>query len=174
MAFFALNCTMEMDPNALDRQEEIEALLDAKTQSIKDKIALDHHFHYKPLDGNVGVFSNSEGLELATLDLLNQHELQPAHFLTLPKINLETLNAVFELIQLNPKIEVLFIHLFCKKNAKGVLAEILEVQKNHQLNIPLIIQLEGLGAKEATKHHKNAYYDMKLSLKALRDLCLKK
>jgi succinyl-CoA synthetase beta subunit len=171
--FFALNCIVELDPNALDRQEEMCALFNSKTQSLEEAIATQYRLEYFPLQGTIAPISNSRDFGLAVIDILEQMELHPAHFLILPTINLTTLEASFRLIKLNPKVKAFYIHFYCKKNAKGALHMIEQVKKEYRISVPVVVHLEGVGAKEAVGHHPNTFCDMKLSLKTLKEICSK-
>ncbi|NGX31283.1 MAG: Succinyl-CoA ligase [ADP-forming] subunit beta [Chlamydiae bacterium] len=168
--FFVLNCNMRIDNCALFRQEEVAALFDPDHELLENVIAKEYGIDFFPLKGNCACICNGQGLSLATLDVMKQQEIKPANYLNIKKPNFEQLFAALRIVELNPAIQKIFIHLFCQEPAKGVMKHVQNVIKEMKIKKPVIVRLQGKGAKEAVKKDPHFFEDMKLALKVLKNV----
>jgi len=110
---------------------------------------------YVNLDGNVGCMVNGAGLAMATMDLIKFAGGEPANFLDVGgTADAKRVEQAFKLILKDKKVEAILINIFggivrCDRVAKGII----EAYKNmgDQINVPIIVRLQGTNAEEAVK-----------------------
>ena len=77
----AADAVMNIDDDALFRQEELAALEEESYTDELERKAGEYGFDYVRLDGNVGIIGNGAGLVMTTLDLVDYFGGSPANFL---------------------------------------------------------------------------------------------
>ncbi|MFB6359862.1 MAG: ADP-forming succinate--CoA ligase subunit beta, partial [Halobacteriales archaeon] len=77
----AADAVLNIDDDALFRQEELAAMEEEAAGDELEAKANDYGFDYVRLDGNVGIIGNGAGLVMTTLDLVDYHGGAPANFL---------------------------------------------------------------------------------------------
>ncbi len=77
----AADAVMNVDDDALFRQEELAALEESSYENDLERKAGEYGFDYVRLDGNVGIIGNGAGLVMTTLDLVDYFGGDPANFL---------------------------------------------------------------------------------------------
>ncbi|MEZ3142735.1 ADP-forming succinate--CoA ligase subunit beta [Halobaculum sp. MBLA0143] len=77
----AADAVMNVDDDALFRQEELAALEEESYTNDLERKAGEYGFDYVRLDGNVGIVGNGAGLVMTTLDLVDYFGGAPANFL---------------------------------------------------------------------------------------------
>lgn len=77
----AADAVMNIDGDALFRQEELAAMEEATAQDELESKANEYGFDYVRLSGNVGIIGNGAGLVMTTLDLVDYYDGSPANFL---------------------------------------------------------------------------------------------
>src|SRR5690606_32568733 len=77
----ALDGKMEIDDNALFRQQKLAALKEAEGDHPLELEARRRGLAYVKLDGNVGVIGNGAGLVMTTLDMIQRNGGKAANFL---------------------------------------------------------------------------------------------
>ena len=77
----AADAVMNVDDDALFRQEELAALEEESYTNDLERKAGEYGFDYVRLDGNVGIVGNGAGLVMTTLDLVDYFGGKPANFL---------------------------------------------------------------------------------------------
>jgi succinyl-CoA synthetase beta subunit len=106
------------------------------------------------LDGNVGCMVNGAGLAMATMDIIKLSGGEPANFLDVGgTANAETVEAGFRIIMQDPNVKAILINIFggivrCDRVANGVVEA---YKKIGNINIPIIVRLQGTNAEEAAK-----------------------
>ena len=106
---------------------------------------------YIPLDGEIGCMVNGAGLAMGTMDTINYMGGKPANFLDVGgNANPETVSKGFEIILRNKNVKAIFINIFggivrCDRIAKGII----EASKEVEVNVPIIVRLDGTNADEA-------------------------
>ena len=150
----AVDCKMSIDENALMRHKDVEALRDITEEDPTEVEAGQFNLNYVKLDGNVGCMVNGAGLAMATMDMIKLSGGEPANFLDVGgTANAETVEAGFKIILKDPNVKAILINIFggivrCDRVAAGVI----EAYKNlGNINIPIIVRLQGTNATEAKK-----------------------
>jgi len=156
--FLALDGKMGFDDSALYRHPEIEAMRDISEEDPDEREASQYGLSYVALDGEIGCMVNGAGLAMGTMDTINYMGGTPANFLDVGgKANAETVAKGFEIILKNPKVKAIFVNIFggivrCDRIANGIL----EATKMVDVNVPVIVRLDGTNAAEAAEILKNA------------------
>jgi succinyl-CoA synthetase beta subunit len=156
--FLALDGKMGFDNSALGRQPEIAAMRDLSEEDADEIEASHYGLSYVALDGEIGCMVNGAGLAMGTMDTINHMGGTPANFLDVGgSANAETVAKGFEIILKNPKVKAIFVNIFggivrCDRIANGIL----EATKITDVNVPVIVRLDGTNAPEAAEILKNA------------------
>jgi len=141
----ALDSKINFDDNALYRQTKIEALRDEHEEDARELEAKALGLSYISLDGNIGCMVNGAGLAMSTMDVIKLHGGEPANFLDVGgSATTEAVAHAFRLILSDPKVEAVLVNIFggimkCDTIANGIL----EAVKQVNLNVPLVVRLEG-------------------------------
>jgi succinyl-CoA synthetase beta subunit len=156
--FLALDAKMGFDDNALYRHPDISEMRDLDEEEPTEVEAKAHGLSYIKLDGNVGCMVNGAGLAMATMDIIKHEGGEPANFLDVGGgANPETVAKGFEIILKDPNVKAIFVNIFggivrCDRVANGIL----EATKMIDVNVPVVVRLDGTNATEAAEILKNA------------------
>ncbi|HCW92147.1 MAG TPA: ADP-forming succinate--CoA ligase subunit beta [Flexistipes sinusarabici] len=149
--FIALDAKMSFDDNSLYRQPEILTMRDLTEEEPVEVEANKHGLSYVKLDGNVGCMVNGAGLAMSTMDIIKHEGGTPANFLDVGGgANAETVAKGFEIILSDPNVKSIFVNIFggivrCDRVAQGIL----EAAKITNVNVPVVVRLDGTNAEEA-------------------------
>ncbi len=149
----ALDAKVNFDSNALYRHPEIEALRDLGEEDPKEIEASKFGLSYIALDGNIACLVNGAGLAMATMDIIKHFGGNPANFLDVGGgANEQQVTEAFRIILSDPNVEGILVNIFggimsCKTIALGIIG----AAKNVDLNVPLVVRLEGNEVKEGKK-----------------------
>ncbi len=149
--FYALDAKCSFDDSALYRHPEIAELRDITEENPAEREAAEFGLSYVKLDGDVACMVNGAGLAMATMDVINYSGAKPANFLDVGGgASPETVAKAFEIILRDKNVKVIFINIFggivrCDRIANGIL----EATKNVEVNIPIVVRLDGTNAAEA-------------------------
>jgi succinyl-CoA synthetase beta subunit len=150
----AVDCKMTIDDNALFRQPEIIDMRDIYEENPDEVEAGKHNLNFIKLDGSVGCMVNGAGLAMATMDIIKLSGGAPANFLDVGGgANAKTVEAGFRIILNDKNVKAILINIFggivrCDRVANGIV----EAYKSiGQINIPVIVRLQGANAEEAEK-----------------------
>ncbi len=149
--FLALDAKMGFDNNALYRQNSIAEMRDLSEEEATEIEAGKYGLSYVKLDGDVGCMVNGAGLAMGTMDTINYVGGKPANFLDVGGgANPETVAKGFEIILKDKNVKSIFVNIFggivrCDRVANGIL----EATKITDVNVPVIVRLDGTNAKEA-------------------------
>ncbi|MCL5028338.1 MAG: ADP-forming succinate--CoA ligase subunit beta [Bacteroidetes bacterium] len=147
----ALDAKMNFDDNALYRHQEIAAFRDLDEEDPLEIEASKHNLNYIKLDGNVGCMVNGAGLAMATMDIIKLAGGEPANFLDVGGgANKDTVSNGFKIILSDKNVKAILINIFggivrCDRVAQGVI----DATKEINVNIPIVVRLEGTNADEA-------------------------
>lgn len=147
----ALDAKMSFDDNGLYRHPDIAAMRDLDEEEPLEIEASKHNLNYIKLDGNVGCMVNGAGLAMATMDIIKLAGGEPANFLDVGgTANVETVANGFRIILSDKTVKAVLINIFggivrCDRVANGVV----EAAKKMQVDLPIVVRLEGTNAKEA-------------------------
>ncbi|EAH6126679.1 ADP-forming succinate--CoA ligase subunit beta [Campylobacter jejuni] len=149
--FYALDAKCSFDDSALYRHPKIAELRDITEENPAEREAAEFGLSYVKLDGDVACMVNGAGLAMATMDIINYSGAKPANFLDVGGgASPETVAKAFEIILRDKNVKVIFINIFggivrCDRIANGIL----EATKNVEVNIPIVVRLDGTNAAEA-------------------------
>ncbi|SFH82617.1 succinyl-CoA synthetase beta subunit [Tindallia magadiensis] len=149
----ALDAKLSFDENALFRQPHLMSFRDQNEEDEKETKAAAHDLSYISLDGNIGCMVNGAGLAMATMDIIKYYGGDPANFLDVGgSATEEKVTEAFKIILSDTKVEGIFVNIFggimrCDIIAEGVLNAVKEIN----LQVPLVIRLEGTNVKEGRK-----------------------
>ncbi len=141
----ALDAKINFDDNALFRHKEIEELRDEDEENPLELRAKKWELSYVKMEGNIGCMVNGAGLAMATMDIIKLNGAQPANFLDVGGgATKERVTEAFKIILADPSVKGILVNIFggimkCDIIAEGIIAAAKEVQ----LNIPLVVRLEG-------------------------------
>jgi succinyl-CoA synthetase beta subunit len=156
--FLALDAKMGFDNNALYRQEHVHEMRDLSEEEPTEVEAGKFDLSYIKLDGNVGCMVNGAGLAMGTMDTINYEGGKPANFLDVGgSANATTVAKGFEIILKDPNVKAIFVNIFggivrCDRVANGII----EATKLTNVNVPVIVRLDGTNAIEAAEILRNA------------------
>jgi len=150
----AVDCKMNLDENALMRHADLAAMRDITEEDPTEVEAGQYNLNFVKLDGNVGCMVNGAGLAMATMDMIKLSGGEPANFLDVGgTANAQTVEAGFRIILRDPNVKAILINIFggivrCDRVAAGVIEA---YNKLGNINIPIIVRLQGTNAEEAKK-----------------------
>ena len=150
----AVDCKMNLDENALMRHPDLAAMRDITEEDPTEVEAGQYNLNFVKLDGNVGCMVNGAGLAMATMDMIKLSGGEPANFLDVGgTANAQTVEAGFRIIMKDPNVKAILINIFggivrCDRVAAGVIEA---YNKLGNINIPIIVRLQGTNAAEAKK-----------------------
>mgnify|MGYP000524769232 CR=1 FL=1 len=153
-----LDSKMNFDDNALFRHKDIAAMRDLNEEDPNEVEAAQFNLNYIKLDGNVGCMVNGAGLAMATMDIIKLAGGEPANFLDVGGVaNAETVAHGFKIILSDKNVKSILINIFggivrCDRVAQGVIDALAQVE----VNIPVVIRLEGTNAEAARKLLQNS------------------
>lgn len=169
--FIALDAKMGFDNNALYRQSDILSMRDLTEEEPTEVEAGQYGLSYIKLDGNVGCMVNGAGLAMGTMDIIKYEGGQPANFLDVGgAASAKTVAKGFEIILQDSNVKAIFVNIFggivrCDRVANGII----EATKITNINIPVIVRLDGTNAVEALEILKNAGIDNIIAASDLQD-----
>ena len=99
----------------------------------------------------IGCLVNGAGLAMATMDIIKLHGGTPANFLDVGGgANVEAVTAAFRLISSDSHVKAILVNIFGGIMKCDVIAEgIIEAAKSLNLQIPLVVRLQGTNADDA-------------------------
>jgi succinyl-CoA synthetase beta subunit len=150
----AVDCKMGLDENSLMRHPDLAAMRDVTEEDSTEVEAGQYNLNFVKLDGNVGCMVNGAGLAMATMDMIKLSGGEPANFLDVGgTANAQTVEAGFKIIMKDPNVKAILVNIFggivrCDRVAAGVIEA---YNKMGNINIPIIVRLQGTNAEEAKK-----------------------
>jgi len=156
--FIALDAKMGFDDNALYKHPEIAEMRDLDEEEPTELEAKKYGLSYIKLDGNVGCMVNGAGLAMATMDIIKHEGGEPANFLDVGGgANPDTVAKGFEIILSDPNVKSIFVNIFggivrCDRIANGIL----QATEKVEVNVPVVVRLDGTNAEEAAEILRNA------------------
>ena len=145
-----LDAKINIDDNALFRQQEIEKLKDTSEENELELEASENDMAYIKLDGKIGCMVNGAGLAMATMDIIKQFGMEPANFLDLGgTANKERAIKAFKIIQSDQNVKSVFINIFggiihCDMIANGIIDAIKELD----FKLPVVVRFQGTNSQE--------------------------
>ncbi len=146
----ALDAKINIDDNALFRQQEIADWHDPSQDDEKENLAKRFDLNYVTLDGDIACMVNGAGLAMATMDIIKLHGGDPANFLDVGGgTTADKVREAFKLIVSTPGIKAILVNIFggivrCDLIAEGVIQAVKEVG----ITVPVVVRLEGTKVDE--------------------------
>lgn len=146
-----MDCKLSFDDNALFRHKEIAALKDWTQEDKREVEATKYDLNYIGLDGSIGCLVNGAGLAMATMDIISLQGGTPANFLDVGGgATAEAVTAAFKIISSDSHVKAILVNIFGGIMRCDVIAEgIIEAVKTLDLNLPLVVRLQGTNVDEA-------------------------
>ena len=147
----ALDAKLAFDDNAMYRHKDNLTLRDTDEEDPLEVEASEADLNYIKLDGNIGCMVNGAGLAMGTMDIIKSYGGDPANFLDVGgAANQENVEKAFRIITMDPNVKCILINIFggivrCDMVAAGVIAAF----KSVDLQIPVVVRLEGTNSEEA-------------------------
>ena len=144
-AMLAVDAKISLDDNAMYRHPDIQAMRDLSEEAPLEIEASKHELNYIKLDGNIACLVNGADLAMATMDIIKHFGGDPANFLDVGGgATRQQVTAAFKIILSDPKVEAILVNIFggimqCDIIATGIV----DAVKVTQLNLPLVVRLEG-------------------------------
>ena len=164
----ALDGKINIEDNALFRQQRLEEWRDAAQEDTSEREAREHDLNYVSLDGNIACLVNGAGLAMATMDLIKLHGGEPANFLDVGGgATAEKVTEAFKIILANSNVEAVLVNIFggivrCDSIAEGIIAVVREVG----VTVPVVVRLEGTNVRKGRK----LLSDSELDIEPAKDL----
>ncbi len=146
----ALDAKFNFDDNALYRHPAIAAMRDPEEEDPREVEASKFDLNYIGLDGNIGCMVNGAGLAMSTMDIIKHSGGDPANFLDVGGgASEDQVKEAFRILCGDPKVEAILVNIFGGIMQCDVIAQgIINAAKTVDLNIPLIVRLEGTNVEQ--------------------------
>jgi succinyl-CoA synthetase beta subunit len=154
----AVDGKVDIDDNALYRHADYAAMRDTAEEDPTEVEAKEFNLNYVKLDGNVGCMVNGAGLAMATMDMIKESGGFPANFLDVGGgANVDRIANAFRIMLSDENVKAVFINIFggivrCDKVADGIV----QALKTIQVDLPVIVRLDGTRAEEGAETLKNS------------------
>jgi succinyl-CoA synthetase beta subunit len=148
-----LDGKINIDDNALYRQQEILAMRDQTQEDERENRAKEWDLNYISLDGDIGCMVNGAGLAMATMDLIKLCGGEPANFLDVGGgATKERVSEAFKIILSDSNVKGILVNIFggivrCDLIAEGIIGAVEEVH----VSVPVVVRLEGNNAERGSQ-----------------------
>tara|TARA_B100001057_G_scaffold489423_1_gene575642 strand:- start:242 stop:1414 length:1173 start_codon:yes stop_codon:yes gene_type:complete len=148
-----LDAKINVDSNALYRQEKIEELRDSSQEDSREANASEWDLSYVALDGNIGCMVNGAGLAMGTMDIIKLCGGEPANFLDVGgTADSKRVAEAFKIILSDENVNTVLINIFGGIVRCDVIAEgIVEALTVMGVSVPVVVRLEGNSAEKGLK-----------------------
>jgi succinyl-CoA synthetase beta subunit len=149
----ALDSKFTVDDSALYRHPDIAEWRDTAAADPLESFAREKGVTYVKLDGEVGILGNGAGLSMSTVDVVVVAGGRPANFCDLGGGgSAEGVVDALEVITRDPQVRSIFFNIFggitrCDEVARGILQALGQMQ----LELPLVVRLDGTNADEGRR-----------------------
>ena len=149
----ALDAKINLDDNASFRHPIWQELRDTDEEDASEVEADKAGLNFISLDGSIGCLVNGAGLAMATMDIIKLYGGSPANFLDVGGgATAEQVTAAFKIMLKSEQVKAIMVNIFGGIMRCDVIAEgIVQAAKEVQLNIPLIVRLEGTNVQQGRK-----------------------
>ncbi|HEV8461531.1 MAG TPA: ADP-forming succinate--CoA ligase subunit beta [Gaiellaceae bacterium] len=149
----ALDSKFTVDESALYRHPDIAEFRDTSAADPLESLAREKGVTYVKLDGSVGILGNGAGLSMSTVDVVVVAGGKPANFCDLGGGgSAQGVVDALEVITRDPQVKSIFFNIFggitrCDEVARGIL----EALGQMQIEVPIVVRLDGTNAEEGRK-----------------------
>ena len=140
-----LDAKINVDENALYRQEDILSMRDSSQEDEREYQAKKHDLSYVSLNGNIGCMVNGAGLAMGTMDTIKLYNGEPANFLDVGgTATKERVGEALKLILSDNNVKGILVNIFggivrCDLIAEGIIGAINEIE----VDVPIVVRLQG-------------------------------
>merc|ERR1719278_2187278 len=165
---YTADAKLGFDDNASFRQRSIFDMEDTTESDPREVEAGKYNLNYVQMDGNIGCLVNGAGLAMATMDIIQLYGGEPANFLDVGgNVQEDQVKEAFRIITEDKGVKAILVNVFggivnCATIANGIV----NACKSIELQIPLIVRLEGTNVDNA----KQIIADSGLSIVSATDL----
>ena len=140
-----LDAKINVDSNALYRQESLVKINDVSQEDEKESYASKWNLSYVSLNGNIGCMVNGAGLAMGTMDIIKLHGGEPANFLDVGgAADSERVSEAFKIILSDKAVKAVLINIFGGIVRCDIIADgIIEAVEQIGVNVPVVVRLEG-------------------------------
>lgn len=148
-----LDGKVQVDNSALYRQAKMNEIRDETQENARELKAEKLDLNYISLEGNIACMVNGAGLAMATMDLIKTYGGEPANFLDVGgSVNEKAVLEAFKIILSDEKVQGILVNIFggivrCDIIAAGIINAV----EKMNIQIPIVVRLEGTNAKEGLK-----------------------
>ena len=152
-----LDAKINVDSNALFRQESLLEMNDASQEDERESRASKWNLSYVSLEGDIGCMVNGAGLAMGTMDIIKLQGGEPANFLDVGgAADTESVSEAFKIILSDNAVKAVLINIFggivrCDVIADGIIGAVKQIG----VNVPVVVRLEGnnaeLGSEKLSK-----------------------
>jgi len=159
---YCVDAKLGFDDNASFRQKPVFELRDTSMEDPREVAASKFDLNYIGLDGNIGCMVNGAGLAMGTMDIIQLHGGSPANFLDVGGGATEKqVEEAFRILTQDPKVKAILVNIFGGIMKCDVIAQgIANAAKNININVPLIVRLEGTNVELGNEVLKNSGVDI--------------
>ncbi|XP_052870221.1 succinate--CoA ligase [GDP-forming] subunit beta, mitochondrial [Anopheles cruzii] len=149
----SVDAKLNFDDNAQFRQKDIFAMEVHEDTDPKEIEASKYNLNYIAMEGNIGCLVNGAGLAMATMDIIKLNGGSPANFLDVGgSVKEEQVLKAFQILTSDANVKAILVNVFggivnCATIANGIVS----ATKTMNLQVPLIVRLEGTNVNEAKK-----------------------
>jgi succinyl-CoA synthetase beta subunit len=158
----ALDAKVTIDDSALFRQEELAEYAAAEAvEDPQERMAKEMGLTYVKLGGDIGILGNGAGLCMSTLDVVAQAGGDPANFLDAGGgSKAEAIVDALTVITSDENVKAVLFNIFggitrCDEVAKGII----EATRQMDLELPLVVRLDGTNSEEGLQLLADAGFD---------------
>ncbi|CAO1409847.1 unnamed protein product [Diamesa hyperborea] len=150
----SVDAKLNFDDNAQFRQKKIFEMDNHEESDPKEVEASKYNLNYISMEnGNIGCMVNGAGLAMATMDIIKLNNGAPANFLDVGgSVSENGVLKAFQIITSDKNVKAILVNVFggivdCATIANGIV----QATKTTNLDIPLIVRLEGNNVDAAKK-----------------------
>jgi succinyl-CoA synthetase beta subunit len=149
----ALDSKFTVDDSALFRHPDIAEMRDVEAADPQERFAREKGVTYVKLDGDVGILGNGAGLSMSTVDVVVTAGGRPANFCDLGGGgDAQGVVDALEVITSDEQVRSIFFNIFGgitrgDEVARGILAALEQMQ----IDLPIVVRLDGTNAEEGRK-----------------------
>jgi succinyl-CoA synthetase beta subunit len=148
---WAVDAKLNVDDNALFRQERIAAMRDLSAEDPAELEAKEAGLSFVKLEGNVGCIVNGAGLAMATMDLVQYFGGMPANFLDIGgSSNPDKVVKAMEIILRDQEVKSILFNIFGGiTRCDDVAAGLLKATEMMDVKVPIVVRLTGTNEERA-------------------------
>ena len=152
--WYLVDAKINIDDSANFRQTEIvhmkENSAGSEDTDPNEEKASKLGLNYIGLKGNIGCLVNGAGLAMATMDIIQLKEGEPANFLDVGGgASAEQVTQAFEILNNHPSVKTILVNIFGGIMRCDIIAQgIIQAAEKVGVNVPIVVRLTGTNAEQ--------------------------